>query len=208
MRKLALSVGILAGFVGSLAAQEMPKIGFSVGAGFTTPVGMSSGSLDTGWNVRASGGLYFTRELGVNLDFGFDSLGINSTTLRGLGYGGGNVDVFSVTLNPIIHVTPHGPADVYVTGGGGYYRDYQNFTQPAVFTGVGFNPFFGVFPYTGVGNVIVSSYSVNKPGIDAGVGIAFGHKWGGKFFAEARWNRIFLGNYHMDFVPVTFGFRR
>jgi hypothetical protein len=40
------------------------------------------------------------------------------------------------------------------------------------------------------------------------VGVAFGHKWGGRFFAEARYDRIFTGNYHTDYLPVTFGFRR
>jgi hypothetical protein len=30
--------------------------------------------------------------------------------------------------------------------------------------------------------------------------------WHGKFFAEAKYNRIFA-NYHSDYVPVTFGFR-
>jgi hypothetical protein len=41
-----------------------------------------------------------------------------------------------------------------------------------------------------------------------GAGIAFGKKWGGKFFAEARYNRIFIGDRHTDYIPVTFGFRR
>jgi hypothetical protein len=56
--------------------------------------------------------------------------------------------------------------------------------------------------------VIVDSYTVNKPGVDVGAGIAFGKKWGGKFFAEARYNRIYLGDRHTDYIPVTFGFRR
>jgi hypothetical protein len=58
-------------------------------------------------------------------------------------------------------------------------------------------------------NQILASYSVNKPGIDAGMGIAFGSKWHGKFFAEARYNRIFMGRFGGDteYVPVTFGFR-
>jgi hypothetical protein len=56
-------------------------------------------------------------------------------------------------------------------------------------------------------NQVVSSYSVNKPGIDAGMGIAFDTKWHGKIFAEARYNRIFMGPFHTDYVPVTFGFR-
>jgi hypothetical protein len=41
----------------------------------------------------------------------------------------------------------------------------------------------------------------------AGAGISFGSKWGGKFFAEGRYVRIYTGDYHTDYLPVTFGFR-
>ena len=75
-------------------------------------------------------------------------------------------------------------------------------------TGVGFSPFFGYFPANYATNIVVSDYSTNRPGIDAGIGIALGSKWGGKFFAEARYERIFMGNFHTDYLPVTFGFRR
>jgi hypothetical protein len=43
--------------------------------------------------------------------------------------------------------------------------------------------------------------------IDAGAGIAFGTKWHGKFFAEARYDRIFMRNSHTDYVPIACGFR-
>lgn len=70
--------------------------------------------------------------------------------------------------------------------------------------------FYGYDPYLGFyavgGTAILSSSSVNKPGWDAGVGIAFGSVWHGKFFAEAKYNRI-AANYHTDYLPVTFGFR-
>jgi hypothetical protein len=74
----------------------------------------------------------------------------------------------------------------------------------------GFDPFFGFYPVGVPANQVLSSYSVNKPGIDIGVGIAFGSKWHGKFFAEARYERMFMGNRFSndtEFVPVTFGFR-
>jgi hypothetical protein len=56
----------------------------------------------------------------------------------------------------------------------------------------------------------LASDSVNKPGIDACVGVAFGSKWHGRFFAEARYNRIFMGNNFpaTEYLPVTFGFAR
>ena len=96
--------------------------------------------------------------------------------------------------------------DLYVTGGGGLYHPMQDFTQPSVAVVPAFNPFFGFGAVAIPTTQVISSYSINKPGIDAGVGIAFGSKWHGKFFAEARYNRI-IAKYHTDYLPVTFGFR-
>jgi hypothetical protein len=49
---------------------------------------------------------------------------------------------------------------------------------------------------------------VNKPGFNAGMGVALGTKWHGKVFAEARYVHVFLNNGQRgDYVPVTFGFR-
>jgi len=208
MNKLKL-IGLLAGVSGALCAQEMPRFTFSAGAGFSTPVGRtSSRSVDTGWNVRGGAGVNISPNFGLTVDAGYDSMGISSPMLNNLGYGGGNLNIFSLTLNPIVHLTPRSNVDVYVTGGGGLFRQQQEFTQPGVANGVGFDPFFGFYPYASPVDVVVSSYSVNKPGVDLGAGIAFGKKWGGKFFAEARYNRIFIGDRHTDYIPVTFGFRR
>ena len=125
-----------------------------------------------------------------------------------LGVPGGDIHVFSATLDPIVHLTPHGHFDLYVTGGGGLYHMYQEFTQPTVATAFGFNPFFGYYSGLVPATQVLSSYSVNKPGVDIGAGVALGTKWHGKFFAEARYNRIFMTNgFHADYVPVSFGFR-
>jgi hypothetical protein len=207
MKSIALASGIALCVIGLASAQENSGIAFTVGAGFTTPLGNTGRTLDEGYNVRAGFGYNFTPRFGALIDLGYDDMGINSTTLGNLGYGGGKMSVFSATFDPIVHLNPHGHVDVYVTGGGGIYHQYQNFTQPAIITGVGFSPFFGYSPYAFAGNVVVASYSVNKPGIDAGMGIEMGTRWHGKVFAEARYNRIFLGNFHTDYIPVTFGFR-
>jgi len=199
---------MLLGVAGVLCAQETPRFAFSAGAGFTTPVGRTSSIVDTGWNVRAGAGVNVNHYFGVMVDLGYDSMGVRAPVLDNLGFGGGSLNVFSATLNPVVHLVPKSSVDIYLTGGGGMYRQSREFTQPGVANGVGFDPFFGYYPYATPVNVIVDSYSVIKPGVDAGMGIAFGKKWGGKFFAEARYNRIFLGNRHTDYVPVTFGFRR
>jgi hypothetical protein len=207
MKTLALATGLGVLAMGAASAQEVSHFAFSVGAGFTTPVGNTGRQLDEGWNVGGGFGMNFSPYVGALIDLNYNSFGINSTTLGNIGVPGGGLHVFSATLDPIIHLNPKGHVDVYVTGGGGLFHRYQDFTAPSVGTATGFDPFFGFYPVAVPTTLILSSYSVNKPGIDVGAGIAFGSKWHGKFFAEAKYDRIFMGQYHTDYIPVTFGFR-
>ena len=193
---------------GTLCAQETSHLAVSGGAGFTAPVGTTGRNLDYGWNIAGGVGFNLNSYLGVMADLNYTSMGINNATLTSLGYGGGNLNVFSATLDPVVHLNPRGRVDVYLIGGGGLYHCYQEFTQPTVAVGTVFNPFFGFYPVAFPANQVVASYSVNKPGVNGGMGIAFGSKWHGKFFAEARYHRIFMNGSHTDYLPITFGFRR
>ena len=149
----------------------------------------------------------FTSWLGAKVDASYSYMGINGATLSNLGQPGGDVQIFSATVDPVIHLTPKHHIDLYVTGGGGLFHIYQEFTQPTVAVTNVYNPFFGIYPVAFGVNNILSSYSVNKPGFDVGAGIAFG-AWGrGKFFAQAKWDHAFLTNSHVDYIPVSFGFR-
>jgi hypothetical protein len=211
MNKKTMAFVACAGLLlaGGLRAQEFSHFAFGVGAGFTTPVGDTGTRTDLGWNVRGGVGVNFSPYVGLMVNAGYDNLGINSSTLANIGVPGGRMSVFSATLDPIVHLTPKRHYDVYITGGGGLFHRYQEFTAPTVAVTTGFDPFFGFFPVALSANQVLASYSVNKPGIDAGIGVAFGSKWHGKFFAEARYNRIFMGNNFGDteYMPVTFGFR-
>ena len=195
-------------FAGFLQAQEVPRFSFNAGAGFVQPVGRTSDRLDTGYSLGAGAGINFNSTLGARLEFNFNGMGVNRTTLDELGFPGGDVKLWSLTLNPVVHIHRTGPVGLYFIGGGGLYHRSQEFTQPAVGTAIGFDPFFGFFPYAFTVNQVLSSYSVNKPGVNGGMGLTFGTKWRAKVYAEARYHRMFLGNYsHTDFVPVTFGVR-
>lgn len=199
-------IGLL--FGGLANAQETQRFSFNLGAGFTQPVGNTGRYLDTGWNTGVGAGINFSQYVGLMVDVNYNRFGINGTTLNNLGFPGGDVGVLSATLDPIVHLTPHGRFDLYLVGGGGFYHKNQEFTAPAVSAITGFNPFFGFYTAAVPTTAVLSSYSVNKPGVDGGLGIAFGTKWHGKFFAEARYHRIFTNNnLHTDYVPVTFGFR-
>jgi hypothetical protein len=210
MHKKYLALAACAGLwmAGGLCAQEFSRFSFGVGAGFTTPVGDTGRRTDPGWNVRGGAGVNFSPYFGVMVNAAYNNLGINSSTLANIGVPGGRMSVFSATLDPVIHLTPKRRFDLYVTGGGGLFHRYQEFTAPSVAVTTGFDPFFGFFPVALAANQVLASYSVNKPGIDAGVGVAFGSRFHGKFFAEARYNRIFMDHLpDTEYLPVTFGFR-
>jgi hypothetical protein len=207
MRRLSLTLAVLS--LATLAnSQEVRRFSFEAGAGFTTPVSNAGQYLDVGWHLGAGAGFNFSSYLGAMLDLNYDHMGINSTTLSSVGFPGGNVSVFSATLDPVVHLTPRGHFDLYATGGGGLYHYYQNFTAPSVSAFTGYSPFFGFYTAAVPTTAVLASYSENKPGIDAGLGVAVGTKWHGKIFAEARWNRVFGNNgVHVDYLPVAFGFR-
>ena len=208
MKSLALICGFSLLAAGALSAQETPKFSFDIGGGFTQPVGSTGMQLNDGWNVQGGAGYNFSPHLGAMLQVNYNAMGINSSTLNTLGFPGGDVHVLSATVEPIIHLHPKGRIDPYIVGGGGLYHIYDEFTQPTVATITGFSPFFGFFPAQVAATQVLSSYSINKPGFNVGAGISIGTKYKGKFFAEARWDHIFMSNYgHMDYVPVSFGFR-
>jgi hypothetical protein len=189
--------------LGTLNAQEVQRYSFELGAGFTTSVGNTGRYLDDGWNLKAGAGINFSNYFGVLGEVGYNSLGFNGTTLSGLGYSSGQVNIFSATIDPIVHLTPRSHFDLYAVGGGGLYRWSEQFSQPSgLITPFSTGSLPVVIPISG------NEYSVNKPGWNAGMGIAFGTKWHGKIFAEARYAHVFLNNnMRGDFVPVTFGFR-
>jgi len=210
MKQIAIASCLSILMVGAAGAQEFNHFAFNVGAGFTQGVKDTGTRTDLGWNVRAGAGVNFNPYVGVMVNAAYDNMGINSSTLSTFGAPGGRMSVLSFTLDPIVHLNPKGHTDIYITGGGGLFHRYNEFTAPTVSTFIGFDPFFGFYPAAVSGNQILSNYSVNKPGIDIGAGVAFGRKWNGKFFAEARYERIFMGNRFAndtEYLPVTFGFR-
>jgi hypothetical protein len=208
MRGFATTASLFLVITTVVSAQEYSRFTFSGGGGFTQAVGNTGRQLDTGWNIQGGAGVNFSKYLGAMLQLDYNRFGVNTFTLNSLGFPGGDLSVFSATIDPIVHVTPGHSMDVYLIYGGGMYRRNQEFTAPSFATVQAFNPFFGFYVANVPSNIVLAQYSVVKPGVNGGAGIAFGNKWGGKFFAEARYHRIFMGAYgHTDYIPVTFGFR-
>ncbi len=129
MRRFAFTTLLLCA-IGPIGAQEVSKFSFALGGGFTQPVGNTSRNLDEGWNVQGSVGFNFNQYVGAMVQLDYNRFGINGATLNNVGFPGGDVNVFSATLDPIVHLTPRSRFDVYLIGGGGYYRRTQEFTEP------------------------------------------------------------------------------
>lgn len=207
MKKLGITFVSAVLSCGFARAQEVPRFTGDISGGFTQPVGTTGSNLNEGWNIEGGFGMNFTPYIGAKIDVGYNHFNLSNYALDSVGAPGGDVQILSATLDPIVHLNPRGHVDFYLIGGGGEYHWYQEFTAPSVATVGVFNPFFGFYPVTVGTTQVLGSYSVNKPGLDAGAGIAFGTRFHGKFFAEARYNRIFFSNGHADYVPVSFGFR-
>jgi hypothetical protein len=208
MRKSLVVSCLLMSFGTVVLAQETPRLTFELGAGFTESVGTTSANLaQAGWNVGAGGGLELGHGFGVMLNLNLDYLTINSATLNSLGVPGGNIDLFSATVNPIYHLPSIHGVNFYVVGGGGYFYQSDNFNAPLTTPAIS-NNFFGIYSNAGsLAPALIAGYSVNKPGYDVGGGFEFGTKWHGKIFTEARYEHMFNGNSHTDLIPVRFGFR-
>lgn len=193
-----------------LMAQNTNRFTFNAGAGFTEPVRHSDGRLDLGFNAGAGAGFNFAPAFGIQADFNYSQLGLSSRALNAAGVPGGETRIYSVTLNPIVHLNPRGRFDTYLLGGGGYYRRTIELTQPTVAVVTAFDPFLGVFfPAAVPTNVVLGSFTQNKGGLNAGGGIAVRLRGdsNARFFAETRYHYLFTTPVRTTILPVTFGFR-
>jgi len=190
-------------------AQSSNKLTFNIGGGFTEPAGPSNSRLDRGFNLGAGIGVNIIPAFGVQAEFDYNQLGLQSSLLSAFGAPNGEARIYSATLNPVIHLNPHGRFDTYFIGGGGYYRRTAEFTQPTITTVIAFDPFFGFFPVGVPANQVLASYTQNKGGWNAGAGISFRMKQDGnaKFYAESRYHYIYTTPVRTTVFPVTFGFR-
>jgi hypothetical protein len=202
------------------------KLAIVAGAGFTAPLGNTThggpnypNSIGEtyGYNIKAGAGWNFTKRFGALLEYNFNRDKIPGDTLTPLaiesGLGtpiGGNVNTWSLTIEPIFYLPVTKKMGGYVTGGGGFYRKVTNFTAPQVE-----NDFFFevVVPTT------VAHSSSNQGGLNFGVGAywkAFGEDSNAKLFTEVRYvwvdspvasNSSPFASGTSSLLPITFGIR-
>ncbi len=209
-------------------------IAFDAGAGFTAPIGNDtsydpatlttalSPSEGWGYNINLGGGWNFTKRIGALLEYQFNRENMAGDYLNAFnaanpnssssGPVGGNINTWSLTLDPVFYLPYNQGSGFFVTAGGGFYRKVTNFTEAEC----GVDIYYGYY----CENATAYHFSSNQGGINGGFGWyhkVFGPDSNGKFYAEVRYvwvnspkadsSNYYQGEGTEGLIPVTFGVR-
>ena len=160
---------------------------FEAGGGFNAPI---SNSVTYGGQFTAGGGLKFNKYLSTLIEYQFLDAKLPGYLIAEAGANGGYAHIWSFTIDPVIDLMPKATNDVYITGGGGFYRKVTSFTDPEE------TEYCYYFCEVGEANEVVGHFSSNQGGINIGAG--FQHRLGSmygdsntKLFVEARYLDVF-----------------
>jgi hypothetical protein len=210
------AVGQSGGSYGNHDHNWSGRIAFEAGGGFNAPIGNDHPFITYGGNFTVGAGLQPIKHIGLLAEYQFIDDKLPGSLIADAGAQGGHAHIWSLTLDPVIYLFPSHKTDVYVTGGGGFYRKVTSFTDPEEVEQCYY------FCTVGTENVVVSHFSSNQGG--ANLGLGFTHKFGGdvsmgepgrmKFFAEARYLWIDTpplgttnGLGRTELLPVSVGVR-
>ena len=178
---------------------------FEGGGGFNAPI---SNHVTYGGNFTLGAGYTFNPRFSALLEYQFiDDKLPGSLIAATQGADGGHAHIWSFTAAPVFDLFPKSSNDIYVTGGGGFYRKVTIFTvlSPTQFCSY-FYCGYGYAPST------VGHFSSNQGGWNIGAG--YQHRLGGmygdsklKIFAEARYLDVLspaiVGQSANGLAPVT-----
>jgi hypothetical protein len=165
------------------------KFALELGGGASAPFNTSY--ITWGGQFTVGGGINFTNRLALLAEYQFSDNKLPGYLIAETGANGGHAHIWSLTLDPVVSLFPKSSNDVYITGGGGFYRKVTSFTDPE-------EAEYCDYYYCGIVTVngVVGHYSSNQGGINIGAG--YQHRMGGmygdskmKLFVEARYTDIF-----------------
>ncbi|HEY1649498.1 MAG TPA: hypothetical protein VGF96_16060 [Terracidiphilus sp.] len=160
------------------------NLAFEAGGGFNAP---ESSSVTYGGQFTVGGGLNFSKRVALLAEYQFIDDKLPGALIAEAGADGGHDHIWSLTLDPVFDLFPKATNDVYITGGGGFYRKVTSFTDPT-------EEEYCEYYYCGVvtENEVVGHFSSNQGGWNVGGG--FQHRLGGMYgdskmrlFVEARY---------------------
>lgn len=193
---------------------------FEAGGGANAPAG-DKAYITWGGNLTLGGGYRFSKNLSALLEYQFLDDKIPGAIIAEAGASGGHDHIWSFTVDPVYDLFPKSSNDLYVTGGGGFYRKVTSFT---ILSPTQYCTYF----YCGIGYApqVAGHFSSNQGGWNVGGG--YQHRMGGmygeskvKLFAEVRYLDVLspavttsangLGTTTVGagtkVIPITFGVR-
>jgi hypothetical protein len=165
----------------------LSKYAFEIGGGVDAPVDKKY--ITWGGQFTVGGGVNFSKRFALLAEYQLIHDKLPGALIAQTGANGGYANIWSLTLDPVVSLFPKSSNDVYITGGGGFYRKVTSFTDPqqAIFC----DYYYG---YCSIGTVnqVVGHFSSNQGGFNIGGG--YQHRMGGmyqdskmKFYVEARY---------------------
>lgn len=160
---------------------------YAFGGGFNGPISDSSNYITWGGNFNLGVGYQFDPRFSLMAEYQFIDDKLPGKLIAETGASGGHAHIWSATLAPVVDLFPKSTNDIYVTGGGGFYRKVTSFTnlQPTEYC---------TYFYCGVGYApqVVGHFSSNQGGWNIGAG--YMRRMGGmyndsrmKLYAEVRY---------------------
>ncbi len=188
--------------------QDYSKFLFNIGGGVGFPQGDLGKFVNDGANFVVGGGVNFSRIFGVDSEFMWQDLPINSSTLNLLQTPGASARQYAWTFNPIVHIPLGHKVGAYAIGGIGWYHRSGETTTPGV--GVVCDPYWSWWYGCGLGtvNFVTGSRSANAFGENIGAGLTFrlGESHA-KIYAEFRYHHAGYNHVSTNVIPLTFGIR-
>jgi len=192
----------------SATAQDEQRWLFNIGGGPAFTLGNMSKFVDTGGHFVVGGGYNFSHIIGVDSEFMWQDLPVNSSTRHLLGTAGATARQYAWTFNPIIHIPVGQKFGTYVVGGIGWYHRSGETTTPGA--GVVCDPYWSWWYGCTIGSVdfVTGSRSANSFGenIGAGFTLRLGESHA-KIYTEIRYHHAGYNKVATQVLPLTFGIR-
>jgi len=157
------------------------------GGGFSGPLASSANYITWGGNFTVGGGMNFGKHFALLAEYQFIDDKLPGAIIAETQANGGDAHIWSLTLAPVVDLFPKAKNDIYVTGGGGFYRKLTSFTDPELEEYCSY-----YYCQEGYANAVVGHFSSNQGGWNVGGG--FQHRLGSQFndsraklFAEVRY---------------------
>lgn len=189
-------------------AQDYSKWLFNAGGGIGFPQGNITSFINYGGHFVVGGGYKFSRTFGVDSEFMWHNLPINSATKGRLQTSEAKARQYAWTFNPILHAPFGSRFGAYAIGGIGWYHRSGETTSPGL--GVVCDPYWSWWLGCTIGlvNIVTGTSSSNSFGENFGGGLTV--RLGDSrvnVYTEIRFHSSYKSAVSTNLLPLTFGIR-